>query len=72
VAPVPQAERKNPMRQLHVEAEPRNRVTAVFEANALSFELPPTATLEDLTARLADLGDGHDGSLISVNVRVQS
>lgn len=51
---------------------PRNRVTAVFEASALSFELPLTATLEDLAARLADRGDHHDGPLVSVNVRLQS
>jgi hypothetical protein len=60
------------MQHLNIECPPRNRVTAVFEANALSFELPLAATLEDLAARLADLGDRHDGTLISVDVRVQS
>lgn len=60
------------MRHLHVERPPQNRVTAVFEASALSFELPPAATFEDLAERLADLGDRHDGTLISVDVRMRS
>jgi hypothetical protein len=51
---------------------PLNRVTAAFETGAISFELPLAATLEDLAARLADLGDRHDGALVSVDVRMQS
>jgi len=62
----------NSVQHPNIECPPRNRVTAVFEASALSFELPPAATLEDLAASLADLGDRHDGTLISVDVRVRS
>ena len=60
------------MGRFNAEYLPRNRVTAVFEANALSFELPLAATLEDLAARLADRGDHHDGPLVGVHVRLQS
>ena len=43
---------------------------AVFESSAAVFELPQAATLEDLAGRLADLNEGHDGTLISVDVKV--
>lgn len=59
------------MGRFNAECPPQNRVTAVFEASALSFELPLAATLEDLAARLADRGDHHNGPLISLNVRLQ-
>jgi hypothetical protein len=45
---------------------------AVFEASALSFELPRAATLEDLADRLAFLGERHGGALLRVDVRVSS
>ena len=59
------------MRYLNIECPPRNRVTAVFGANAFSFELPLAATLEDLAARLSDLRKRDDGTLIGVNVRLR-
>jgi hypothetical protein len=45
---------------------------AVFEASALSCELPQAAILEDLADRLAHLSERHGGALISVDVRVNS
>jgi hypothetical protein len=45
---------------------------AVFESSAAVFELPRAATLEDLAGRLAHLSEGHDGALVSVDVRVGS
>jgi hypothetical protein len=60
------------MRHLNVERPEPNRVMAVFEASAFSFDLPPAATLEDLAEHLADLGGRDDGTLISVDVRVHS
>ena len=44
-------------------------VTAVFEDRALSFILAKGATLGDLSDRLADLGQGHNGSPVTVTVR---
>jgi hypothetical protein len=60
------------MRPVNVERPARNRVIAVFEASAFSFDLPPAATLEDLAGHLADLGRRDDGTLISVDVRMHS
>jgi hypothetical protein len=45
------------------------RVTAEFDGSALSFALPPEATLADLAGRLAALGRPHRGAPISVEVR---
>ena len=59
------------MRHLNIECPSRNRVTALFEASAFSFELPLAATLEDLATRLADLRERHGETLIGVNVRVR-
>jgi hypothetical protein len=45
-----------------------NRVVAVFSDSMLAFELPRDATLEELAARLAYLGERHSGSPLSVTV----
>jgi hypothetical protein len=50
----------------------QNRVMAVFERNALSFNLPRFATLEDLAGRLAHLSQRHGRALTSVSVRMSS
>jgi hypothetical protein len=47
-------------------------VMAVFERNALSFNLPRSATLEDLAGRLAHLSARHGRALTSVSVRVSA
>ena len=60
------------MQRLRIERPTQNHVMAVFEDSALSFELPPAATLEDLADRLAHLSERHGGALISVDVRVNS
>ena len=61
---------ENAMQRLRTERPMQNHVRAVFEASALSFELPPAATLEDLAGRLARLSERYDGALIRVDVRV--
>jgi hypothetical protein len=58
------------MQRLRIERPTQNHVMAVFEASALSFELPRAATLEDLADRLAFLGERHGGALLRVDVRV--
>ena len=58
------------MQDPHIGHATQNRVMAVFESSAAVFELPRAATLEDLAGRLAHLSEGHDGALISVDVRV--
>jgi hypothetical protein len=60
------------MHHLHAERSTQNQVMAVFEANALSFELPLSATLEDLAGRLAHLSERHGEALTGVRVRVSS
>ena len=49
-----------------------NRVTAVFEDRALSFILAKGATLEELSDRLADLGQRQDGRPIAITVKFDS
>jgi hypothetical protein len=49
-----------------------SRVTAVFEDGALSFILARGATLEELSGRLADLGQGHDGRPVAITVKFGS
>jgi hypothetical protein len=44
------------MQRLRIERPTQNHVMAALEDSALSFELPPAATLEDLADRLAFLG----------------
>ena len=63
-------EKGNIVPNLHIDHAMQNRVMAVFESSAAVFELPRAATLEDLAGRLAHLSEGHDGTLISVDVRV--
>ena len=58
------------MQRLRSERPTRNQVMAVFGPNPLSFELPRSATLEDLAGRLARLSDRYGGALTSVSVRV--
>jgi len=49
-----------------------SRVTAVFEDSALSFILARGATLEELSGRLADLGQGHKGRPVAITVKFGS
>jgi hypothetical protein len=63
-------QKENIVHNLHIDHAMQNRVMAVFESSAAVFELPQAATLEDLAGRLAHLSEGHDGTLISVDVRV--
>ena len=54
---------------MHEIREPRleqSRVTAVFEDRALSFILAKGATLEELSDRLADLGQRQDERPIAI------
>jgi hypothetical protein len=65
-------EKGNTVQNPHIDHAPQTRVMAVFESSAAVFELPQAATLEDLAGRLAHLSEGHDGALMSVDVRVGS
>lgn len=56
------------MRHLNHEHPTPNRVVAVFEGSAVSFDMASAATFEDLAERLSRLHDRHDGTLISVAV----
>lgn len=49
-----------------------SRVTAVFDDRALSFILAKGATLEELSDRLADLGQRHNGRPVAVTVKFDS
>ena len=49
-----------------------SRVTAVFEDRALSFILAKGATLEELSGRVADLGQGHNGRPVAITVKFGS
>ncbi len=60
------------MQRIYTERPMQNRVMAVFEANALSFELPLSATLEDLAGRLAQLCERHGEALTGVSLRMSS
>jgi hypothetical protein len=64
-----QVEKKNAMRHLNHEPPAPNRVVAIFEGSAVSFDMAPAATFEDLAERLSYLHDRHEGTLISVAVR---
>jgi hypothetical protein len=66
------AEKGNTVQNLHTGHAMQNRVMAVFESSAAVFELPRTATFAELAGRLAHLSEGHDGALMSVDVRVSS
>jgi hypothetical protein len=56
------------MQGRRTERPTQNQVMAVFERNALSFNLPRSATLEDLAGRLAHLSARHGRALTSVSV----
>lgn len=60
------------MQRLRTERPMQNQVIAVFEPNVLSFELPRSATLEDLAGRLAHLSERHGRTLTSVSVRASA
>jgi hypothetical protein len=60
---------------MHEIREPRleqSCVTAVFEDRALSFILAKGATLEELSDRLADLGQRQDGRPVAITVKFDS
>jgi hypothetical protein len=63
-------EKGNTVQNTHIDHATQNRVMAMFDSSAAVFELPQAATLEELAGRLAHLSEGHDGALISVDVRV--
>ena len=60
------------MQNNHSELATQNQVLAVFEPNAISFDVPRSTTLADLAGHLADIGDRYDGALSSVTVRLTS
>lgn len=60
------------MQDLRTERPTQNQVMAVFALNPLSFDLPRSATLEDLAGRLAHLSKRHGRALTSVSVRVSA
>lgn len=47
----------------------QSRVTAVYEDRALSFILAKGATLEELSDRLAELGQRRNGSPVAITVK---
>jgi len=51
-------------------AQPPNRVTAVFQDAALSFEMAREATFAQLAEQLGLLGEIHGGLPLSVDIRV--
>ena len=51
-------------------AQKPNRVTAVFQASRLSFNLARGATFAQLAERLGWLGEAHGGLPLSVELRV--
>jgi hypothetical protein len=63
-------EKGNAVQNPHTAHATQNRVMAMFESGAAVFELPRAATFADLAGRLAHLSEGHDGALMSVDVRV--
>jgi hypothetical protein len=46
----------------------QNRVTAVWEARILSFDISITTTLEELAGRLVRLGERHREALLGVEI----
>jgi hypothetical protein len=47
----------------------QTHVRAVFADNVTFFDLPAAVTLEDLSERIARLGEHHVGAPISIHVR---
>jgi hypothetical protein len=60
------------MQRIHSGLSATNRVVAVFEASTAFFELPKTATFEELADRLVSLSEWHSDALISVNVKLNN
>jgi hypothetical protein len=60
------------MQRLEIGRLPKNRVMALFESSAISFDMAPKASLLDLVERLKNLGINHDGALIGVTIRLSS
>jgi hypothetical protein len=58
------------MQTIHRSEAHPSLVTAVFQDAAMRFELPAGATLEELAEHLADLGELHGGSPITVDVQL--
>ena len=56
------------MRHIAYTPQQQNCVTAVFQAGAVSFEVPKAVTLAELAGRLAHLSERHGESLMSVEV----
>jgi hypothetical protein len=56
------------MHRIFYQDRSKDRVTAVFEAGAFSFEVSEGATLEQLARRLAHLGRRHGEALTAVQV----
>ena len=59
------------MQGRRTERPTQNQVMAVFERNVLAFDLPRSATLEDLAGRLAHLSEPQSGALTSVALNRQ-
>lgn len=55
--------------QLAIEISKQTHVRAIFADNVAFFDLPPHLTMEDLSERIARLGEHHVGGLISIDVR---
>jgi hypothetical protein len=52
-----------------IEVSKQTHVRAVFAETVTFFDLPANVTLQDLSERLARLGEHHAGGLISLDVR---
>ena len=57
------------MHEIHEHRLDQSRVTAVFEDRALSFILAKGATLEELSDRLADLGQRQERRPVAITVK---
>ena len=60
------------MHKIHEHLSRQSRVTAVFEDRTLSFLLAKGATLEELSDRLADLGQRRNASPVAITVKFPS
>jgi hypothetical protein len=61
--------REGAMHEIREHRLGQSRVTAVFEDRALSFILAKGATLEELSDRLADLGQRQERRPIAITVK---
>ena len=57
------------MHKIHEHLSRQSLVTAVFEDRALSFNLAKGATLEELSYRLAELGQRRNASPVVITVK---